>query len=239
MEALAIALLAFFAFGSLSLLGGDAGVGMLLPWLGRSGNERRTVIAAIGPFFLANEVWLVALAGILIGAFPGLEHELLYEQRTAFVVLLVGWVVRDAGLWWRGRIGSPRWAAGCDVLIVAGSWTLALALGTILGTVLGSPLLAPPVALLLALHGAGFCRSRLTGSLLERVRFTRYWLTTAVLGALTAAAGMRLDLEAALAGPTTLRVVTVFAVVMLPLLIGGQLLTRWAFRERVTGPGYL
>ncbi|MEO3781950.1 cytochrome d ubiquinol oxidase subunit II [Actinocorallia sp. B10E7] len=240
MEILAIALLAFFAFGSLTLAGGDAGVGMLLPWLGRSRTERRTVIAAFGPFFLADEVWLVALAGILVGAFPGLEHELFFGQRTAFVVLLAGWIVRDAGLWWRSRVDSPRWAAGCDGMIFVGSWTFALALGQILGALLGNRLLAPFLTLLFAFHGAGFCARRLTGVLRDRAaRLGRYWVSTFALGAVTVVAGVRLDLEAMLAEPATLKVVTVFVTALLPLLIGAQALTRWAFRGRATGPGYL
>jgi len=239
-EILALLLLAFFAFGTLVLAGGDLGVGMLLPWLGRTPSERRTVLAAIGPFFLADEVWLVALAGVMIGAFPGLEHELLLGQRTAFVLLLAGWVVRDAGLWWRSRVDARAWAAACDGMIFVGSWTAALALGAVLGSVLGSPLLAPVFALLLAIHGAGFCRLRLTGTLLERaVPLGNYAVSTLALGAVTVAAGLRLDLREMLAEPSTLRVVTVFIAVLLPLLVGGQLLTRWAFRQRVTGPGYL
>ncbi|WP_106400064.1 cytochrome d ubiquinol oxidase subunit II [Actinocorallia populi] len=239
METLALLLLAFFTFGTLVLAGGDLGAGMLLPRLGRTPAERRTVLAAVGPFFLADEVWLVALAGIMIGAFPGLEHELLLGQRTAFVVLLAGWIVRDAGLWWRGRVEARAWAAACDTMIVAGSWTAALALGAVLGSVLGSVLLAPLFALLLAFHGAGFCRTRLTGEPLERARPGNYAVSTLVLGAVTVAAGLRLDLREMLAEPATLRVVTVFVAVLLPLLVGGQLLTRWAFRQRVTGPGYL
>lgn len=240
METLALLLLAFFTFGTLVLAGGDIGTGMLLPWLGRTPSERRTVLAAIGPFFLANEVWLVALAGIMIGAFPGLEHELLLGQRTAFVALLAGWIVRDAGLWWRSRVDARAWAAACDGMIVAGSWTAALALGAALGSVLGTPLLAPLIALLFAFHGAGFCRLRLTGGPLERAApLGNHTVSSLALGAVTVAAGLRLDLREMLAEPSTLRVVAVFTAVLLPLLVGGQLLTRWAFRQRVTGPGYL
>ncbi|WP_255267572.1 cytochrome d ubiquinol oxidase subunit II [Actinomadura madurae] len=38
---------------------------MLLPWLGRDQRERRLVIASFAPFFLGNEVWLVAAAGLV------------------------------------------------------------------------------------------------------------------------------------------------------------------------------
>ncbi|SPT64287.1 cytochrome d ubiquinol oxidase subunit II [Actinomadura madurae] len=112
MESLAVVLLAVFAGGYLVLGGADVGVGMLLPWLGRDQRERRLVIASFAPFFLGNEVWLVAAAGLVAGAFPGLEHRLLEELFPLFVVLLIGWVVRDMGLWlragWTRRRGAGR-----------------------------------------------------------------------------------------------------------------------------------
>ncbi|MEU2560261.1 cytochrome d ubiquinol oxidase subunit II [Streptomyces longispororuber] len=239
MDVLATALLALFTAGYLVLAGADIGVGMLLPWLGRDQDERRTVLAAIGPFFLGNEVWLVATAGVMAGAFPGLEHTLLYEHRGAFVLLLLGWVVRDAGLWWRGRVDAVAWRTGCDTMTVAGSWALALALGAVFGEVLaGTPLPAPVMAGLLALHGGGFAKWRLTGAPLGRA-VGSYPLTAAVLVASTVLAGLRLDVGHAAAGPASVRIVALSVAVLLPFLLAAQALTWWTFRHRVTGPGYL
>lgn len=242
MDMLATALLAVFTIGYLVLGGADIGIGMLLPWLGRDDTGRRTVIAAYGPFFLGNEVWLVALAGVMAGAFPGLEHDLLYGYRGLFVGLLAGWIVRDAGLWWRGRIDRAGWRLACDAMIVIGSLTLAASLGAILGNVLfgdaGIVLVVPSVALF-ALHGLGFARLRLTGELRERARFGSYPITAIVLAVTAVAAGTRLDLAHAVAGQATLNLVTVFVTAMLPLLLAAQGLVWWTFRHRVTGPGYL
>ncbi len=135
MDSLAVLLLALFAGGYLVLAGADIGVGMLLPWLGRDQRERRLVIASFAPFFLGNEVWLVASAGLVAGAFPGLEHRLLEELYPLVVVLLIGWVVRDMGLWLRGRVDAAAWRSLWDGAIVAGSWALALAWGSVLGSV--------------------------------------------------------------------------------------------------------
>ena len=239
MEIVATALLAVFTTGYLVLAGADIGVGMLLPWLGRSAPERRTVIAAFAPFFLGNEVWLVAVAGILAGAFPGMEHELLYAHRQLFLLLLLGWVVRDAGLWWRGRFDAAWWRAGCDTMIVAGSWALALALGGVLGSLLaGSAPYGLPIVAVFALHGSGFARLRLPSSLRHRA-VGSYPLTAAALAGLALAAGARLELGHAVAGPSSLKIVTVFVLVMLPLMLGAQALSWWTFRARVKEPGYL
>ena len=64
MDTLALALLAFFATGYFVLAGADIGTGMLTPYLGRTDRERRLVIASFAPFFLGNEVWLIATAGV-------------------------------------------------------------------------------------------------------------------------------------------------------------------------------
>lgn len=72
------------------------------------------------------------------GAFPGLEHRLLEELFPLFVVLLIGWVVRDMGLWLRGRVDAAGWRGACDAAVVAGSWALALAWGSVLGSVLAA-----------------------------------------------------------------------------------------------------
>lgn len=56
----------YFALG-----GYDYGVAMLVRGVGRDEARRHAVRNAVGPFFLGNEVWLVAAVGILLGAFRG------------------------------------------------------------------------------------------------------------------------------------------------------------------------
>ncbi|MFG1707490.1 cytochrome d ubiquinol oxidase subunit II [Nonomuraea sp. M3C6] len=244
-----IFVLAFFALGYLVLAGADIGVGLALPYLGRSAAERREVIAAIAPFFLGNEVWLVATAGVLAGLFPKLEGELLSGNHTLVVALLLAWVVRDMGLWLRGRVPGARWQAFWDGAIVAGSWGLALSWGTLLSHVLlGSrgPLAALPallVAALFATHGLTFAALRLRGTLRARAavlsgsaREARtYVLTSAALLAVGVLAGLRLPLEAGTSGPVLVPVI----LTMIPLLVAAQAWVWWTFRHRVPGPSYL
>ncbi|GAA2654016.1 MULTISPECIES: cytochrome d ubiquinol oxidase subunit II [Nonomuraea] len=243
-----IFILGFFALGYLILAGADIGVGMLLPYLGRTAAERRTVIAAIAPFFLGNEVWLVAAAGVLAGLFPLLEGELLSGNYLAVVALLVGWVIRDMGLWLRGRMPGARWQTFWDGAVVGGSWTLALAWGVIFTQILPVPLVAAVmVALLFAMHGLAFAGLRLTGELRERaVRLTggsgegrTYALTAAALTALGVLAGADLDLAASAADATTLSLLVPVTLALIPFLVAAQAWVWWTFRARVTGPSYL
>ncbi|MFC4013252.1 cytochrome d ubiquinol oxidase subunit II [Nonomuraea purpurea] len=244
-----IFILAFFTLGYLVLAGADIGVGMTLPYLGRSAAERREVIAAIAPFFLGNEVWLVAVAGVLAGLFPELEGELLTGNYTLIVVLLLAWVIRDMGLWLRGRVPEARWQGFWDGAIVAGSWGLALSWGLLLGHVLlgleGPISLLPALmlAVLFATHGLTFAALRLRGVLRERAavlsggagELRTYALTSAALVTVGIVAGLRLPLEPGTSGA----VLTPIILVLIPFLVAAQAWVWWTFRHRVTGPSYL
>ncbi|MEU6988430.1 cytochrome d ubiquinol oxidase subunit II [Streptomyces sp. NPDC046324] len=258
METLAIALLAFFATGYFVLAGADIGTGMLTPYLGRTDHERRLVITSFAPFFLGNEVWLIATAGVLVGCFPDLEGELLTGQFAVLVPLLTGWIVRDVGLWSRGRGPGPRWRAVCDGAVVCGSWTVALAWGWLLAAPLaGLPyeratgptavLVALAVAALFAAHGLGFATLRLTGKPYERARLlvgrTGPWqsfaLTAVLLGALPLLAGIALPLTERAADGATLALLVPALLVVTPLIVAAQVWTWRTFRHRVTRPSYL
>ncbi|MGW7433649.1 cytochrome d ubiquinol oxidase subunit II [Streptomyces sp. NPDC054861] len=255
---LAIVLLAFFATGYLVLGGADIGTGMIAPYLGRTDDERRLVLASFAPFFLGNEVWLVATAGVLVGCFPDLEGELLTGQIAVFVPLLTGWVVRDAGLWSRGRGGGRVWRAVCDGAVVCGSWAVALSWGLLLAALLtGKPyepaggsvavLIALAVAALFAAHGLGFATLRLTGCPYARARqlvgrtgpWQSFALTGVLLGALAPAAGAGLPLAARAADRATLSLLVPALLVITPLLVAAQVWTWRTFRHRVDRPSYL
>lgn len=50
--------------------GFDFGVGMVYPFIARTGAERRTVLVSIGPVWNANEVWLITAGAVLFFAYP-------------------------------------------------------------------------------------------------------------------------------------------------------------------------
>ncbi|MFG3498142.1 cytochrome d ubiquinol oxidase subunit II [Streptomyces sp. NPDC047928] len=257
METLAIALLGFFAAGYFVLAGADIGTGMLMPYLGRTDRERRLVITSFAPFFLGNEVWLVAAAGLLVGCFPDLEGELLSAQLVVVVPLLTGWIVRDMGLWLRAGAGRVRRLL-CDGAVVCGSWTVALAWGWLLAALFsgapgrpaggaGALLTAAAVAALFAAHGLGFASARLTGPPYERARLlvgrTGSWRSFALTGVLMAAlplvAGLSLPLADSAADGATLGLLVPALLAVTPLLVAAQVWSWHTFRHRVTRPSYL
>ncbi|MEU4836468.1 cytochrome d ubiquinol oxidase subunit II [Streptosporangium sp. NPDC023615] len=173
MDILWLCVFAVLLVGYFALEGPGIGTGMLLPVLGRTRRDRDEIVAAMAPFVLAGEVWLVAVAGVLFGAFPAAEGEVLFGLYPLVVSLLVSWIVRDAGLWFRRRVDGSAWREGWNVAVCAGSWGLALSWGMALvamargleAPVIGLPGLAGalPMAALFAFHGWTFLSWRLSG----------------------------------------------------------------------------
>ncbi|ONK13446.1 cytochrome d ubiquinol oxidase subunit II [Streptomyces sp. MP131-18] len=241
MELTAALLLGLFFAGYFLLGGADIGLGMLLPYLGRDRAERDLVAAGFWPMFLANEVWLVAAAGVFIGCFPHLEGELFSGLLLVLVPVIAGWMIRDAGIWWRRQVPS----AG-DALIFVGSWLLALGWGWAVASLLsehhdapapfavGAPT-AAAVALLFMTHGMGYAALRLTGRPFQRARMmaghraggNSFALTSVVMAAMPVLAGAGLPLTEHAAGEESLRLLVPVLIAVLPLLIAAQ---AWLWR---------
>ncbi|WP_157253564.1 cytochrome d ubiquinol oxidase subunit II [Nonomuraea typhae] len=180
MELLWPILLGLLFAGYFVVDGFDIGAGMLLRRLGGTEYERRVTLTSIGPFFLGNEVWLVAVGGVLAGAFPVMKDHLLGGLYLLIVAGLLIWVVRDAAIWFRSRRPSPRWRRGWDTMLTSSSWVFAVFWGLLVGTLLTGPppltgrwlvagldaaLWAVVMVLLFATHGAAFLSVRYPASL--------------------------------------------------------------------------
>ena len=110
--------------------GYDLGVGMLLP-LG-DGPQRDRMIATIGPFWDANETWLVLAVGLLLIAFPAAHGMILGQLYLPVLVLLVGLILRGVGFDFRTKVPAHRqylW----DSLLCVGSVLASLSQGYMLG----------------------------------------------------------------------------------------------------------
>ena len=63
-------LVLFLLIGFVVMDGFDLGVGLLLPVVGKSDEERRVLLNSVGPVWEGNQVWLIAGAGTLFAAWP-------------------------------------------------------------------------------------------------------------------------------------------------------------------------
>src|ERR1700709_678660 len=90
--------LVFVAIMGLSLLayvvldGYDLGVGILLPFA--TDDEKDIMVSSIGPFWDANETWLVLGIGVLLIAFPKAHGIVLGELYLPVAFMLVGLTLR-------------------------------------------------------------------------------------------------------------------------------------------------
>jgi cytochrome d ubiquinol oxidase subunit II len=110
--------------------GYDLGVGMLMP--AATGDEQDVMVASIGPFWDANETWLVLGVGILLIAFPAAHGYILGELYLPVAGMLVGLMLR--GVAFELRVKAVGWHAELwNWLFWAGSFLAAFAQGFMLG----------------------------------------------------------------------------------------------------------
>ena len=197
-------LIAVLFTGYFVLEGFDFGVGILVPFLGRSDANRRVLVSTVGPFWDANEVWVLTAGGAMFAAFPEWYATLFSGFYLALFLILIALIVRAVGFEFRGKHPSARWKRACDAAIFVGSavpallWGVALTniirgvpidaerqfAGTLLTLLNPHALLGGLVSLLVfTLHGAVFLTLRTSGELRERARDTarRLWWPTAMI----------------------------------------------------------
>jgi cytochrome d ubiquinol oxidase subunit II len=133
--------------------GYDLGVGMLMHRA--SSEEKDTLVASIGPFWDANETWLVLGVGILLIAFPKAHGVVLGELYLPVAFMLIGLVLRGVAFDFRVKAREGH-KATWDRLFFAGSTIASVAQGWMLGRYVSGfgsgwnyPLFAAAIALAL------------------------------------------------------------------------------------------
>jgi cytochrome d ubiquinol oxidase subunit II len=107
--------------GFFFLEGFDFGVGMLLPFLGKNDAERRVVINAIGPFWDANEVWLLTAGGAMFAAFPNWYATLFSGFYLPLALMLLALIMRGVAFEFRSKDERPVWRNFWDWMLFIGS----------------------------------------------------------------------------------------------------------------------
>ncbi|NJM82839.1 MAG: cytochrome d ubiquinol oxidase subunit II [Tabrizicola sp.] len=110
--------------------GFDLGVGLLFPFAAPV--ERDRMIASIGPFWDANETWLVLAIGLLLVAFPQAHGAILTALYLPVAVMLIGLILRGVAFEFRAKV-PLRWKPLWDNLFFTGSLMTALSQGFMLG----------------------------------------------------------------------------------------------------------
>lgn len=182
-------LIAVLFIGYFFLEGFDFGVGILMPFISKDELDRRVVINTIGPFWDANEVWLLTAGGAMFAAFPHWYATLFSGFYLPLFLILIALILRGVGFEFRAKSDQAWWKKSADAFIFIGSFLPSLLWGVALtNIVMGVPIgqdmnfqgnlwtLLSPYALLggvastiiFTLHGAAFLTLRTEGPLQAR-----------------------------------------------------------------------
>ncbi|WP_374358156.1 cytochrome d ubiquinol oxidase subunit II [Chitinimonas sp.] len=188
-------IVAILLIGFALMDGFDMGVAMLLPMVGRSDEERRVAINAIGPTWEGNQVWLVLGGGAVFAAWPLVYAAGFSVFYGALILALCALFLRPVGFDYRSKLPNPAWRRFWDRGLFIGGLVPALVFGIAIGNLfVGVPFrfdssmrvsyagglleqLNPfglycgvVSAVLLALHGGTFLLLRTDGAVFARSR---------------------------------------------------------------------
>lgn len=120
--------------------GFDMGAGALLPFLGKTDDERRVIINTVGPHWDGNQVWFITAGGAIFAAWPSVYSAAFSGFYIAMLLVLFALFFRPVGFDYRSKIPDPRWRRTWDWGLFVGGAIPALLFGVAFGNIiLGVP----------------------------------------------------------------------------------------------------
>lgn len=116
--------------------GFDFGAGIHHLTIARTNEERRTVLAAIGPLWDGNEVWLLAGGGAMFLAFPKVLAAGFSGFYLAFFLVVWTLILRGISIEFRSHVQDTIWRAFWDGVFGLSSTLLPVLFGAALGNVI-------------------------------------------------------------------------------------------------------
>jgi cytochrome bd ubiquinol oxidase subunit II len=175
--------------------GMDLGVGTLLPFVGKTDDERRVVLNSVGPHWEGNQVWFITAGGATFAAWPLVYATAFSGFYVVLILTLFALFFRPVGFDYRSKMPDRRWRNAWDWGIFVGGIVPVLVFGVAFGNLLqGVPfhfdsdlrvfytgsfvdllnpfgLLAGVVSvLMLTMHGAIYLQLRTDGAVQERAK---------------------------------------------------------------------
>ncbi|WP_114377608.1 cytochrome d ubiquinol oxidase subunit II [Elioraea thermophila] len=129
-------LLGVLLIGFAATDGFDMGVGMLLPFVGRTDVERRVAINTVGPVWEGNQVWFILGGGAIFAAWPPLYAVSFSGFYLAMFVVLAALILRPVAFKYRSKRDEPAWRERWDWALFIGGFVPALIFGVAVGNVL-------------------------------------------------------------------------------------------------------
>ena len=116
--------------------GWDLGTGMLLPYVGRTDEERRVALNTIGPTWEGNQVWFITAGGATFAAWPLVYATAFSGFYIALILVLFALFLRPVGFDYRSKVHDPRWRSAWDWGIFVAGFVPALVFGVAFGNLL-------------------------------------------------------------------------------------------------------
>jgi cytochrome d ubiquinol oxidase subunit II len=109
--------------------GFDLGIGALMPFLGKTEDDKRVMATSMGPLWDGNEVWLLTAGGVTFAAFPQVYAVMFSSLYSALMLILFALILRGVAFEFRSKVDSDSWRKIWDVCIFIGSAAPALLFG--------------------------------------------------------------------------------------------------------------
>lgn len=140
-QLLCFSLFGILLLGYLILEGIDYGVGMIMPFGGKTELERQILLNTIAPVWEGHEVWLITAGAVLFAAFPDIYATLFSGMYLLLFMILTALILRGLAIELRNKDDHKQWHIFCDWSICAGSIIPAFLWGVILaGLLKGLPI---------------------------------------------------------------------------------------------------
>lgn len=184
-------LVAILFCGFFFLEGFDYGVGILLPFVGKTDIERRVLINSIGPVWDGNQVWMITAGGAIFAAFPNWYATLFSGFYLALFLMLLALIIRGVSFEFRSNDDNPLWRSMWDWALCIGSFLPAFLWGIAIANLIrGVPIdanmhftgsffsLFSPFTVMTGIafvalftyHGALYLTLKVEGDVLERIK---------------------------------------------------------------------
>ncbi|WP_321907637.1 cytochrome d ubiquinol oxidase subunit II [Paraburkholderia sp. J11-2] len=136
--------------------GFDMGAAVLLPFVGKTDEERRIVINTVGATWEGNQVWFITAGGAMFAAWPLAYAASFSGFYFAMLLVLFALFFRPVGFDYRGKRVDVRWRQGWDYGLFIGGFVPALVFGVAFGNLLQGVPFAYDTDLRVTYHGSFF-----------------------------------------------------------------------------------
>ncbi|EEH67401.1 MULTISPECIES: cytochrome d ubiquinol oxidase subunit II [Acinetobacter] len=120
--------------------GFDMGAMALMPFVGKTDNERRAAINTIAPHWDGNQVWFITAGGALFAAWPMVYAVAFSGMYWALLLVLFALFLRPVGFDYRSKLENTQWRTSWDWGLCIGGAVPALIFGVAFGNLfLGVP----------------------------------------------------------------------------------------------------